>query len=270
MSAGSNTGRMAIEKLALQDGEGRRLRPVKSLVRAIDLLDALVEAAEPLGVTDLAAATGFSKTATYNLVTTLETRGLIRRDGDNRYGLGWRLLELGEYVRTRSSLGETARPHLEALADLAGETSFVGILDGESVLCLEMAVSRRSVPMDLAPGRRIGLEANAAGEVLVAFASPRRRRRYAQGRPRGANDADVIARLERVRRAGHATAQNVPGSICASVAVPFRDDSGDVVGTLALIGPGTRLTEGRLRELTKVLEEEALDLSGALGFVQKY
>lgn len=248
------------------NGLGRRLRPVKSLVRAIDLLDALAEAGKPLGVTDLATVTGFSKTATYNLITTLEMRGLIRRDGGNRYGLGWRLLELGEYVRTRSSLGEVARPHVVNLADMAGETAFVGILDGESILCLEMAESRRSVPMDFAPGRRAPIEDNAAGEVLLAFASPRRRRRYAQGRPRGAEDGEVIAQLDAVRRDGYAVSREDPESIWASLAVPFRDLSGEVVGALALIGPKTRLTDGRMRELTPSLDAEGGEVSRSLGF----
>lgn len=243
---------------------GRRLRPVKSLVRAIDLLDALVSAGGPLGVTDLAAATGFSKTATYNLITTLEMRGLIRRDGDNRYGLGWRLLELGEYVRTRSSLGEVTRPHVVALAEKVGETAFVGILDGESVLCLEMAQTPRSVPMDLAPGRRATLEDNAAGDVLVSFASARRRRHYAQGRPRGVADAEVIANLDAVRRVGYAVSRSDASSMWASVAAPFRDDSGEVVGALALIGPKSRLTAARLRDLIPAVVSDAVAISRSL------
>lgn len=257
---------MADNATAGGNGTGRRLRPVKSLVRAIDLLDVLADAGEPLGVTELAVQTGFSKTATYNLITTLETRGLIRRDGGNRYGLGWRLLELGEFVRTRSSLGEVARPHLLNLAEVAGETAFAALLDGDTVLCLEMAESRRSVPMSLAPGRRSGLEDNAAGDVLLAFASTRRRRRYAQGRPSGATDADVIARLDAVRRDGHATSLEDADPQLASVAVPVFDHSREAVAALALSGPRTRLTAERIRDLLAPLRAEAHEISQALGF----
>lgn len=243
--------------------QARRLRPVKSLIRAIDLLDTLVDAGEALGVTDLATATGFSKTATYNLVTTLESRGLIRRDGGNRYGLGWRLLELGEYARMQSTLGELARPHLETLSDLAGETAFAGVLDGDSTLCLDMVESRRSVPSDWAPGRRALLEENAAGELLLAYASPRRRRRYAQSRPEGA--AAVLARLEGIRGTGLSFAPDDPASMWASVAVPVRDGSSDVVGTIGLIGPKSRLNEARMRELTPPLCAEAEAMSRSLA-----
>lgn len=242
---------------------GRRLRPVKSLVRAIDLLDALVDAGEPLGVTDLAAATGFSKTATYNLITTLETRGLILRDGGDRYRLGWRLFELGEYVRTRSSLGEVARPHLETLADIAGETAFVAVLDGDSILCLDVAESRRSVPMDWAPGRRSRLEDIAAGQLLVAFASPRQRRRYALSRD-GA-PALTLAHLDRIKTEGHVLSEDDPGSMWASVAAPVSDGSEEVVGAVGLVGPKTRLTETRRHELAASLSAEAAAITSALA-----
>jgi IclR family pca regulon transcriptional regulator len=243
--------------------QARRLRPVKSLLRAIDLIDALVEAAHPLGVTDLASVTGFSKTATYNLVTTLETRGLIRRDGGNRYGLGWRLLELGEHVRTRSSFGEVARPHLEALAELAGETAFAGVLDGDTILCLDMAESRRSLSMDWAPGRRARVEDNAAGELLLAFGSARRRRRYAQSRPDGPDRS--LARLDAIRVDGVALSADAPRSMWASVAAPVRDRSNEVVGAIGLLGPKSRLTDARRRELASALCAEAGAITAALG-----
>jgi IclR family acetate operon transcriptional repressor len=244
----------------------RRLRPVKSLVRALDLLDTLVKAGQPLGVTDLAAAAGFSKTATYNLVTTLETRGLIRRDGGNRYGLGWRLLELGEFARTHSSLGEMARPHLEALAELAGETAFAAVLDGDSILCLDMVESRRSVPLDWAPGRRALLRENAAGELLLAFAAPRRRRRYAQSRPEGA--AAALQRLDGIRESGVAVPPDEPGSMWASIAAPIRDPARDVIGAIGLVGPKSRFTVARTRELTHALwaESEAMAIALARPF----
>ena len=39
-----------------------------------------------------AARTATSRTATYNIITTYEIRGLLRRDSQGRYTLGWGLL----------------------------------------------------------------------------------------------------------------------------------------------------------------------------------
>ena len=255
---------MSDEVEAAAIARGRRLRPVKSLVRAIDLLDTLAAHPQGLGVSELAASAGFSKTATYNLVTTLETRGLIRRDGDNRYQLGWRILELGEVVHRHSSLGEVARPHLERLAEEVGETALLAILDGDTLFCLELVESRRSVPSILAPGRRTPLQANAAGVLLLAYASPRRRRRYLQELPDGQPEDDVIARFDAIRREGGAVSLQDPDAETASLARVVVDASGDVVAAVALTGPRGRLTEQRTRALLPAVERTAMAVSASL------
>ena len=69
--------------------DGRRLRPVKSLLRALDVLAALAGSERPLTLSEVIARTGFSRTAASNVLTTYEIRGLVRRDSHHRYELGW-------------------------------------------------------------------------------------------------------------------------------------------------------------------------------------
>jgi DNA-binding IclR family transcriptional regulator len=243
--------------------DGRRLRPVKSVWRAIDLLDVLAAEGDPLGVTELAAAMQCSKTAAYNLITTLELRGLVRKDADNRYALGWRLLELGEIVRVSATFGEAAKARVAALAELAGETAVLAVLDSNTVFCVEMAESRRSVPTAFTPGHRQAVDANAAGLVLLAHASPGRRRRYLEERdPTG--EHGLSETIDRVRLAGYAT---VGGSDAAlvSIAAPVFDYTREAVAGLALVGPGPRLTPERIDELVGLLRREADGISRSLG-----
>ena len=64
---------MADDDGVVVTSDGRRIRPFKSVTRAIEVLDVLGDG-ESMGLTELAAALGCSKTAAYNLVTTLELR----------------------------------------------------------------------------------------------------------------------------------------------------------------------------------------------------
>ncbi len=243
--------------------DGRRLRPVKSVSHAIDLLDLLAAEREPLGVTELALAAGLSKTATYNLVTTLELRGLVRRDTWNRYGLGWRLLELGELVHRSSTFGEVARSRVVALAETAGETAVLAVLDQSTVFCVELAESRRSVAVGFAPGQRQSIEQQAAGLVLLAYGPPGRRRRYLDDR--SDDDAAAIGEhLDRIRSDGFAVT-DAGGSGLVSIAVPVFDYTREAVAGLSIIGPLTRVTASRQRELIRVLTDEATLVSRSLG-----
>ncbi len=244
--------------------DGRRLRPVKSVSRAVELLDVLSGQGEPMGVTELATAIHCSKTATYNLITTLELRGLVRKDADNRYALGWRLLELGEMVRISSTFGAAAKARLEGLAELAGETAVLAVLDTTTVFCVEMAESRRSVPISFTPGHRAAPESKAAGQVLLAYAPVRRRRRYLEE-----VDADGAAGLagvlDRVRVAGYAMVDEATEPGLISIAAPVFDYRRDAVAGLSLIGPATRFSPQRIDELIRVLREEARAISQTLG-----
>jgi IclR family KDG regulon transcriptional repressor len=249
--------------------DGRRLRPVKSVWRAIDLLDVLGADEEPMGVTELAAAMRCSKTAAYNLITTLELRGLVRKDADNRYALGWRLLELGEIVRNSSTFGEAARARVAGLAELAGETAVLAVLDNNTVFCVEMAESRRSVSIGFTPGHRARLDANAAGRVLMAHTSAGRRRRYVEDRdPDGSTG--LAETLERIRVAGFdAVASSVDEGL-VSIAAPVFDYTREAVAGLAVIGPASRLTDDRVDELALIVRREADGISRMLGSTATY
>ena len=88
--------------------DGRRIRPVKSVTRAVQMLEVLSANGDAMGLGELAAAVGCSKTAAYNLVATLELRGLVRKSTEHRYVLGWKLLEWGEVVHSSATFGEGA------------------------------------------------------------------------------------------------------------------------------------------------------------------
>lgn len=250
--------------------DGRRLRPVKSLMRAIDLIRALADGGRPLGVTELAAATGSSKTAAYNLVTTLEIRGLVQRDAHNRYRLGWGLFELGEMVRLGSDLSEAARPQVAELAEQTGETALLAILDQDSVIYTEKSESRRSIRMAEAPGRRAPLDATAAGRILLAFAPAPYRRQYLAERRRaraqlsGGVD-DLAARLDRIVIDGYDTSHQEREPDLTSVSVPIFGYGDEVIGALTVAGPVSRLTLERTREYLPMLRTAADTIGRAFG-----
>ena len=238
--------------------DGRRIRPVKSVEHALDLLDQLADDGDSMSLTDLVSRTGLSKTATYNLLTTLELRGLVRRTHEQRYELGWGLLVLGELVRTASSLGDGARRHLEDLADNAGETAVLAILDRDRALCLDLVDARRSVPHPYARGRRIDTSTTAAGLVLAAFAPVGKQRRLAGI---GRSDRLTTDRLEAVKHDASAVVAGPEGTGLISLAVPVLNDSRHAVASLSVVAPQSRVSPTRRNTLLDLLREHSSLLS---------
>jgi DNA-binding IclR family transcriptional regulator len=242
--------------------DGRRLRPVKSLLRALDVLDVLAASEQPLSVGEIAARTGTSRTAAYNVITTYEIRGLLRRDSQNRYALGWGLFELGERARSHSDLSVAARPVVEDLAESTGETVLLGVLDQGSVIYVEKAESRRSIRMVEAPGRRLPLHGSATGLVLLAHAAPAFRDRYLaqEGLPPGLLDTTTD-----IRTRGHATSIQDLDPDLTSASVPVHGPHGEPIAALTVAGPASRLTRERLEEFLPQILGAATSVTKALG-----
>ncbi len=247
--------------------DGRRMRPVKSLLRALDVLRVLGGADRPLSLSELVAQTQFSRTAAYNILTTYEIRGLVRRDSQNHYALGWGLLELGEQVRSRSALSDAARPLVEDLAESTGETVLLGVLDQDSVIYVEKAESRRSVRMVESPGRRLPLHQTATGLVLLAHASAAFHDRYVAGLA----DADgslvrqITEMTEMIRMSGHAISVQDLDPDLASASAPVVGPGGEPMAALTVAGPATRLVRDRLEEFIPLLLAAASTIGKSVG-----
>ena len=251
---------MADDDGVVVTSDGRRIRPVKSVTRAIEVLDALGDG-ESMGLTELATAIGCSKTAAYNLVTTLELRGLVRKVPDHRYALGWKLLELGEVVRWSSTFGDAAHAEVVALSESTGETAILGVLDRDTTVCVELVESSRSVPLAVARGSREPADEGAVGQVLIAFSPAARRRRMIEHLdPQGADG--LALRIERVRESGVAVVEH-HGEI--GVAAPVFDYSGEAVAAVAVIGPDSRLPADRIDQVVAAVTAAATVISSGLG-----
>jgi len=247
--------------------DGRRLRPVKSLMRALDLLQALADSGRPLGVSELASLTSSSKTAAYNVMTTLEIRGLVRRDPQHRYVLGWGLYELGELVRHGSDLNDAARPVVAELAESTGETALLGVLEQDSVIYVEKAESRRSIRMVEAPGQRLPLHTTAAGLVLLAFASEKYRERYlaTAATSTSSSEPDIRQMVADIVARGAAVSVLEPDPDLASVSVPVFGRVGEISAALTLAGPVSRLSDLRINEFLPHLMASADLITKSIG-----
>ena len=79
-------------------------RPVASVARALALLDELRDSEQGLGVNELARRIGVNASTASRLLATLESAGIVQRDGQGPYRLG---LALRDARRPRA---RAARP----------------------------------------------------------------------------------------------------------------------------------------------------------------
>ena len=113
---------------------------VKSVGRAARLLIALAEAGTEVSLTDLGLILDLPTSTVHRLASTLIAYRLIEQSSiTGKYRLGLEALHLGNAVLQQLDFREEAKPSMERLAELTGETVNLSVLDGDEVVYIEQA-----------------------------------------------------------------------------------------------------------------------------------
>jgi IclR family acetate operon transcriptional repressor len=244
---------------------------VQSVDRALALLEALTAADAPMGVGEVAEATGLPLGTAHRLLRSLQVRGYVRHDASRKYALGAAALRLGDAALR--ALGRSARPHLATLVAFSGETANLAVLEGNDAVYVAQVPSPHTLRMFAEVGRHVPPHSTAVGKVLLAglpadqVAALLRRTGLPYRTERTITDPDVLlAELRRVRERGVAVDEEEQELGVRCIAVPVRDGA-QVVAALSVSGPAERFagerTPGLVHRMTQVAAAFAEDVLGA-------
>ncbi|MEV0426921.1 helix-turn-helix domain-containing protein [Micromonospora sp. NPDC050495] len=149
------------------DTAARTPETAQTLDRGLRLLHLVADAPRGLTVTEAAALLGIGRAAVYRLVGALTGHGMLRRDAEGRLRLGAGVLHLAR--RAQPLLAEGALPALRRLAEQAGATAHLTVVEGgEGVALAVVEPSWTSFHVAYRSGSRHPLERGAAGRAILA------------------------------------------------------------------------------------------------------
>jgi IclR family KDG regulon transcriptional repressor len=240
---------------------------------AARLLKAFLTREESIGVSELARRLGLGKSNVHRLLTTLVTEGLVEQDPrSGGYRLGIVMFELGEAVKVHLDL-HAAGPVLAHLREQTGESSQVGVLDGDEVVYVDRLESAHSLRLFTETGRRVPAHCTSSGKILLAYRGEAERERFLAGAPLARLTPHTItdpgalrAELVTVRARGWAEAINERELGVASIAAPIRDVHGEVVAAISIGAPLARFGAVPRRRIARALVEAGEAVSRRLGW----
>lgn len=214
--------------------------------------------AGPAHLSDLARAAELPKSTAHRLLATLQRHDLVERSERGAYRLGLAAWKLGRRARPYDGLARIAKPHLEALVEASGESSFLTTAEGDHALCVATAASPSLMRLTLEPGSLAPMHLGASNRILLAFLPAGARDRIV--RSWTGNEADRIALeedLTRIRRNGFVVTSSQLTSAATAVAVPVFDEKGALIAGLSLGGPTDRLGPAAAEACVATLREHA-------------
>lgn len=244
------------------------------VVRAFKLFAHVARAPEPPMLAELSRAIGLPKPTTYRLAQLLEGAGYVHKDPQTlRYSVGPRFEALALSGLRNGGAGGSRRLVMDGLARrLGARINFVVLRAGE-VAFVEWVESTSALRVDLDPQAPVPVHCSASGKLLMACAPEALRRRFLKSAPFRSFTPTTITtaraleqELDRVRARGYAEDDEefIPGVNC--LAVPVRNDAGDVVAALAAMAPKATLPLQKARGHLDALRRAADAIAASLGW----
>ena len=240
-------------------------RQVESVQRAIAVLDALAGGGAELGTNEIARRTGINASSISRLLSTLTDAGLVQHlPSTGRYRLGVRILQLASAARENLDLRAVARPLLEELAELSGETVTLSLPGEHDVLTVDFVQSTRSVRSVAEIGRNSIAHATAAGKVFLASGGHLPEGDLAAFTDASITDRRVLAAaVDQIADQGYAVAVRERENDLSAVAVPVLDRERQLIAILGLQGPATRFDLAVMTALVPTLRDRAALIAAA-------
>ncbi|PLV59048.1 IclR family transcriptional regulator [Thermotoga sp. KOL6] len=246
------------------------------LKRAVEILSCFSMRKPVLSLGEISEQTGMPKPTVYRICNALVELGILTKNPDKTYSLGYKLLELGSIVLSSLEIRKAAIDVMEQLQAITGESIHLGILEGTHVLSIEALESSQSLRTKVYIGKRASLYSTAIGKALLAFLPEKQQEEILEKiklEPRTKNTITdklkLIEELRKIRERGYSidNMEDEEGIRC--IGAPILNEKGFAVASISISGPASRISEDKIEEYAKLVTKAAKEISRRLGFLIK-
>jgi DNA-binding IclR family transcriptional regulator len=255
----------------------RKVNLTQTVLKALDTLECLASADQPLSAQEVARRCDLSRPTAYRLLTTLLARDYVTTAQDSgHYHIGAQVLSLSKSFLDRLDLPDLARADMRELGQVSGETVHLAVLDGTEILYVGRVDGSQSVRMHCTIGTRNPLYCTAMGKAILAFLLNEKRAALLDQitlTPRTPNtitDRTALEeQLELVHAQGYAIDDMEIEEGIRCVGAPIFDHTGRVIAAVSTSGPAYRISVARLEELCGAVVEATEAISRKLGYISQ-
>lgn len=245
---------------------------IQVLDRTSAILRVLTQHHEPVSLKVIADETSLHVSTCYRILNDLVRLRFVEKGSvAGTYRLGLRFLQLGNLVRERISVRDTAKSGMQRLHNLTRQTVNLSIRQNDSIVYIDRIMRERpGIQVVRTIGATAPLHTTSSGKLFFSEDSFEQIRAYAlrtnlePSTPKSITDLDqLINELNRVKTLGFAKDdEELELGVCC-IAAGIRDDSGKLVACLSISSPANNVQEGWISEL----KHTADDISEHLGYV---
>ena len=144
---------------------------VPALVKAHEIYCCLAAHPQGVSVSQLSEELSIPKSSLHRILNTLRDLHYIRerKDSTKGYMLGPQFMFFAKKLVDRKELLEVAKPIMQSLSELLGETVKLSEIEGDHVRVLHIIEAKKPMHISISPKAEFPLHVGAASKVLLAF-----------------------------------------------------------------------------------------------------
>ncbi len=247
---------------------------MKSLGKALSVMDLLVSQNEEMSITEISRALEMPKGTVHRILASLVKYKYARQDQETKkYGLGIRFYMMQSPSDRFKALRAVMAPLMRELNLKCKETVSAASLVQDEIEYIERVESEMLLRVSIRAGTRFPAHCTATGKVLLAALSDADLSQLYRGRGRLkkctrtsiTSMRELKTALEKAREQGFASdsEEALIGVNC--VASPIYNLKGEVVAAISISGPRERMTPEKVAKMMPLLQETTAKISRELG-----
>lgn len=247
---------------------------VKSIKKALDILDIFLKKETELQLIEIAELAGQNKPTTYRILQPLLEYGYVyQKEKRGKYGLGTKWLDFASVIKENIVFSKVAIPYMEDLEREVDETVLLNINQNYKVSPIEIIPAKHIIKIEPDTKKPNILYSTATGKIYLAFMKKHELQSYLDTVTFQAltyntiRDLDQLkAELNTVRKTNIAYDNEEANLEVRGIASGIFDHEKNNVGSVCMIGPINRLTREKMSSLAPIIKKYALEISQKLGF----
>ncbi len=244
---------------------------VKSLYKALCLLDYFNSDHPERGIKELSDLSGMLKSSVYNILSTFQMCGFIEKDSSSgKYKLGKKILTLSNVLYSTDSAKAIIKPYMDKVAEECSETVFLAFPSGTDIIYVEGSYPPGVLYARSIVGVKAEMYCTGIGKAILAYSDEALIQMVVD---KGlepftsftlSDEKALREDLEKTRQRGYSidNMEHEYGIRC--VGVPLHNNSGHLMGALSISGPSLRVMDDKVVFFAEKLQEAANEIKGLL------
>lgn len=237
---------------------------VKSLEKAICVLQCFSVEEPELGITEISHKLNLYKSNIFNIVSTFEAYGFLEQNKQTgKYKLGRNIMKLSHIISTNMGFHNVVHSCINELSEKIEEIVYFGIPDGENVMYMEGAFPEKYYNIRWVQGMTAPLICTGIGKAMLAFMNNDFIDKILEKPIERFTDYTITdpvklkQQLIEIRHRGYSLddMEHEYGIKC--VGVPVFNQTKELIGGLSTTGPSLRFSEKQSKIFAQMLKEKA-------------